>query len=426
MLLIYFQNLYIKINGKLIVQIFLLFTFIFLINNKKIYIKTYKEKTFLSLRKLILKLNVFAKYRQAKYILFSDFFGSRYCSDINAYSLFDYYLKNDLDEAYYIINNESELYKDLQTENKIKNLIIYNDDEIIYEKLFNYLLNSKIIIQSYVILEFQYIVNNVPYLKYLYINHGITYFKNNIVSPELIYLNEDKRNIISSSRYEYNIFINKFNYSSKYIYKAGLPRYEMYQNIEFKESEKDCILISFTYRSYNSTYYENSLYRRNIIKLLEDDSLITFLQENNIELIYAPHHNELFLRQNCIHTNFKYAKLAGQKELTKYIKKCSLLITDFSSISFAFMYQFKPILFYLIDYNETISVKEHKCMDPNNKLYFGNVFFEQDLLINQIKKYSNKKFKIDKNLINDYKSVFYLRKNICKRISKIISKIVNR
>ena len=118
------------------------------------------------------------------------------------------------------------------------------------------------------------------------------------------------------------------------IYKAGLPRYEIYQNIEFKESEKDCILISFTYRSFNSTYYENSLYIQNIIKLLEDDSLITFLQENNIELIYAPHHNELIFILGSFFCNclIIYEELSVEKSfiniISKFIK--SWFWTDFT------------------------------------------------------------------------------------------------
>lgn len=51
------------------------------------------------------------------------------------------------------------------------------------------------------------------------------------------------------------------------------------------------------------------------------------------------------------------------------------------------MFQNKPILYYLIDYNDTIKIKERKCMNPANKLYFGNSFLNQDELIDKIKYY---------------------------------------
>ena len=238
-------------------------------------------------------------------------------------------------------------------------------------------------------------------------------------------MNEDKRNIITSSPYEYNIFVNKFNYSNKYIYKAGLPRYDLYKKIKKDDSEKNCILVSFTYRTFNSSYFEKSLYKQNIIRLLNNNLLIKFLKNKKVDLIYIPHHNELFLHKNYNQINFKYAKIKGQESLTKYIKKCSLLITDSSSISFAFMFQLKPTLFYLIDYNDTINISENKYMDPNNILFFKNSFLRQESLIKKIKYFVKKRFSIGKKLRNNYKSVFYFRKNICKRISYIINNIIN-
>lgn len=100
------------------------------------------------------------------------------------------------------------------------------------------------------------------------------------------------------------------------------------------------------------------------------------------------------------------------------------MVTDFSSISFAFMYLKKPILFYLLDYNDTIHVKEKKCMDPNNKLFFGNSFLGQNELIKKIKYYVRKKFKIKQSLINKYDSVFYYKDNISQRIFDIINELI--
>lgn len=413
-------------NNKLILKIFVILFVIFLLNNNKLFVKTHEEIKNSNVRKLIKKLKAYEKYRQPKYLIFSDFYGSKFCSDINAFTLFEYYLNNNIDDAYYIINNESDLYQNLKRENKTKNLILINGRENIYDKLFNYILNSKIIIQSYVFVDFHYIVNNITFLKYLYINHGITYFKNNFVASELMYLNEEKRNIITSSPYEYNIFINKFNYSDKYIYQAGIARYDKYETMTLNEREKDCILVSFTYRSYNNTIYEKSLYRENIRKLLNNETLINFLKNRNIDLLYIPHHNELYLKKKYNRINFQYAKLVEQINLTYYIKKCSLLITDFSSISFAFMFQYKPVLFYLLDYNDTININEKVCMNPNNKLFFGNVFLERNSLIKKVEYYAKRNFKIKKKLQEDYSSVFYFRKNICQRISFIIQNIINK
>jgi len=384
-----------------------------------------KSKEDENIKNLINKLNSYEKLRKPKYIIFSDYYSSKYCSDINAYTVFDYFLKKNYSNAYYIINIESDLYKNLYEQNKTDNLIIINTTENIYDILFPFILNSKIIVHSYVIYDFQYIINKVSYLRYFYINHGITYFKSNFISPEFRYVKEEKRNIITSSPYEYNIMINKFNYSPNYIYKAGIARYDLYKTIDINKTEEDCILVTFTYRMYNNTYYKNSLYRKNLIKFLNNDSLIEFLRNRNINLVFVPHHNELFLNKTYKKSRMKYAKMGDQNSLTKYIKQCSLLITDFSSISFAFMFQNKPILYYLIDYNDKIKFKERRCMNPDNELYFGNSFLDQDKLIDKIKYYVRNKYKIKKSLKNKYKSVFYYRENITQRIFDIIIGLVS-
>ena len=399
--------------------------FIILINNKIIrFDKSNKNNnTNENVKNFIRKLKSCKRFRKPKYIIFSDYYISKYCSDINAYTVFDYFLKKNYSNAYYIINIESELYKNLYEQNKTDNLIIINTTENIYSNLFPFILNSKILVQSYVIYDFQYIINKVSYLKYFYINHGITYFKSNFISSEFRYVNEEKRNIITSSPYEYDILLNKFNYSPSYIYKAGIARYDLYKTIK---SEEDCILVSFTYRMYNNVYYQNSLYKKNLKKLLNNDSLIRFLRNKNINLVFVPHHNELFLNKTFRQSRMKYAKIGDQNSLTKYIKQCSLLITDFSSISFAFMFQNKPILYYLIDYKDKIKFKERKCMNPDNKLYFGNAFLNLDKLIDKIKYYVRKNYKIKKSLKKKYESVFYYRENITQRIFNIINGLISR
>ena len=68
-------------------------------------------------------------------------------------------------------------------------------------------------------------------------------------------MNEDKRNIIVSSPYEYDFYKNKLKYRDKYMHKAGLPRYDKLNLAQKNISENKCILISFTYRKYSNIIY---------------------------------------------------------------------------------------------------------------------------------------------------------------------------
>ena len=211
-------------------------------------------------------------------------------------------------------------------------------------------------------MDIQKVVSRVSYLKYLFITHAIGYFKTKIISIQFNNLRKDKRNIIISSPFEYEKYKNQLKYSESYMHKAGLPRYDRFKKIKKKKYERKCILIAFTYRSYNNDIYENSLFKKNLEKLLSNKNLIDFLKTKNIDLIYIPHHYDTLRNRTFNFKNFPYIQYKKQENLEYYIDQCSLCITDFSSVSFDFMFQNKPVLFYLIDKNDKNEFLEKKCM----------------------------------------------------------------
>ena len=399
-------------------------------NNNKTYnnpVKFNIKYRFSSFSGLINQLNKDSNIRQAKYLIFFDFYTNPYCNDINSYLLFEYYIKNNETDAYYVINTGTDLYKELYKKNKTKNLIPINSYGNLFQVIYPYLLNSKILVNSYIDLNMQKIISKVKYLKYLFLTHAIGYFKTRIISEQFIYLNEDKRNIIISSPYEYDFYKNKLKYKDKYMHKAGLLRYDKLNLAQKNISENKCILISFTYRKYSNIIYNKSLYKKNLEILLNNTSLISFLKSKNIDLIYIQHHFD-FKRKRPFNPNiFPYVKYRNQTFLSHYIQQCSLFITDFSTISFDFMFLEKPVLFYLIDLKDNINFEEKEYMkfDKTKDLYFENAFTEQETLIEKIKDYAINDFKLKDELKKKYNSMFFYKTNITERIVQIINNITN-
>ena len=211
---------------------------------------------------LINNLNNYSIYREPKYILLFDYFDSPVCEDFNAYIIFEYYKNKSFYDAYYILNEETELYKCLSKENKTTNIIPYKNNQNL-NHLFPFLLNSKIIIQSYTDVKFQKIASRVKYIKFLYICHAVNYFKIYTIKYQILNVVKRKQNIILSSPYEYNLFKKLNLYDEKSMHKGGLARYDRLNNIKKNSSEKECILISFTYRAFNNSVYEKSLFKKN-------------------------------------------------------------------------------------------------------------------------------------------------------------------
>ena len=211
------------------------------------------------------------------------------------------------------------------------------------------------------------------------------------------------------------------------MHKAGLPRYDRLSSIKINRFEKKCILFSFTYRKYNNNIYNKSLLKKNIESLLSDKSLIDFLKLRNIDLIYIQHHFD-FLRKRPFNPNkFPYIKYRNQTFLSHYIEHCSLLVTDFSTISFDFMFLNKPVLFYLIDIEDNIEFEEKEYMkyDKNNNIFFGMDFKDKSSLIKKIKYFIDRNFILENKLKKKYESIFYYKKNITGRVIDIINKIIS-
>ena len=273
----------------------------------------------------------------------------------------------------------------------------------------------------------QYIAAYVSYIKFLKINHGIKYFKVLYAKTEFIKELGNKTNVICSSPFEYELYINDLKYNPKFIHNASLTRFERFQYIKKNKKENKCILVSFTYRSYNKFVFEKSEYKKNIENFLNNKELIQILINRNIELIYIPHHHDIELGKEYNQSSYKYCKLSNQSNLEHYIEQCSLFITDFSSISFDFMFQNKPVLFYFIDINDkNANIEKQFMRESNDTLYFGNYFSKQYLLIDKIKYYVNNDFNIGPILMKKYESIFFLKNNIFKKIHEIINNIVKR
>ena len=277
-------------------------------------------------------------------------------------------------------------------------------------------------------MDIQRVVSKVSYLKYLFITHALGYFKTKVISVQFNNLIMNKRNIIVSSSYEFEKYKKILKYNESYMYKAGLPRYDRFKLTHKNISENNCILISFTYRKYNNEIYKDSLLKKNLEKLLNDTTLISFLKNKSIDIIYIQHHYDN-LRQRPFNPNeFKYIQYKNQTFLSHYIEQCSLFITDFSTICFDFMFLNKPVLFYLIDLKDKINFEEREYMkyDKNNNIYFGNVFSEQNSLIEKIEYYTNRNFELEDKLKKKYESIFYYKKNITEKIFNIINNIIQK
>ena len=395
----------------------------------KYYYQKYYEEHYLDNFDMLTFFHNFNKYSlnfEKKKILLFDYIDSDVCEDINAYTIFQYYQKMNNNDAYYFINGNSNFYKSLIEQNKTKNIVPLKDQNDI-ETLIPFFYETKIIVQSFASHIIQYYISRIKHIKFLYLTHAVNYFKTNTIIIELEKIVKKKQNIILTSPYEYNLYKKINLYEEKAMHPAGLPRYDRLVNSKKNESENDCILISFTFRNYNNSVFEKSYYKERLEELLSDEDLLNYLEKRNIDLVYTQHHFDVFRGRKLNETLFPKVKFKTQKFLRKYIEQCSLCITDISSISFDFMFQNKPVLFYYLDIDDPYNFtdKQYMKIDQDNSIYYDNVFESKYELVDKIKYYVDRKFELDENLKAKYKNMFYCKVNITQKIVNIISSITN-
>ena len=99
--------------------------------------------------------------------------------------------------------------------------------------------------------------------------------------------------------------------------------------------------------------------------------------------------------------NTTYIKFINQNEISEFLAKTNLIVTDFSSIVFDIMYRRKPFIIYVPDSNDP-KIKDIYTNDyyeliesmNNGTIYFENKFFNIDEAINKIIYYINNNFTI--------------------------------
>lgn len=161
----------------------------------------------------------------------------------------------------------------------------------------------------------------------------------------------------------------------------------------------------------------------NTIKLLSNKKLNNLLKKN-ITLLYTFHHElKKYINLKNFETlkNYKNIKRINQSQIFESLAKSNLLISDFSSIFFDFIYQKKPVVLFVPDSDDPnikdIYIQEYYDIInglKNDSIAFKNKFFVLEKEINKIVYYIKNNFTIELKLKNFYNSFHLNTKNNTK------------
>ena len=367
-----------------------------------------------------------AKTTQDTYVLF-DSLSDASIECIDAYSLFCYMKANNY-KAYYIMLKDNRLYNNLKINNKLENIIalekpIKQDEKAFKQALNHILIKTKAVITSFgESAGYNRFFKSNPYWQYVFIQHGQICLKQSVMNNKYIYPEKFDKFLISSEN-ERNIFLNSGFKDDKFI-KVGLPRWDLLTTSN-KAKEKS-ILFMFTWRKLDQQKFEKSMYKKNLLSLLHNQQLLDYLKHNNIKLYFAPHHalkNNSDIDFDAINSNIE--EIPSTK-ISEAIKNCSMLVTDFSSVVFDFMFQDKPVICYGLDLGDKIlsrnEQKDLRLLQDKQETFPNIIFSEQDV-INKIKYYVENNFNVEAENLNKYSKYFYTKENIRQKIAKALENL---
>ncbi|MGY3416634.1 CDP-glycerol glycerophosphotransferase (TagB/SpsB family)/GT2 family glycosyltransferase [Bacillus mycoides] len=271
--------------------------------------------------------------------------------------------------VYYLIDKKSPDYAKVK---KLGHVIpFYSLKHIIYSMNAKYIFSSdnvNILLPS-----------NIKHLRKatrVFIQHGI-------ILPgrveNVYHSNKDLADyILTSSNLETQIIKNHFGYNNEEILNCGLPRFDTLQN---KEKEKR-IMMTFTWRKniQNLDQLMESKYFKTIQSLLNNSKFIDVLEMNDIILDVCLHPRTCQLLEKDTSGIVESLKTSSNIEIHNFnkvdvrelIERSSMMLTDYSSISFDFVYLEKPIINYLFQNNTPISEGNIENVLPGYVSYSEN------------------------------------------------------
>ena len=317
-------------------------------------------------------------------------------------------------KAHYMTINKNLLQK-IKPDNYLYNYIIkggfINGDFI--EKYFSLFLRLKVVISGAEYLSFDNLFYYIEYITFISLTHGLNYFKTGLFKT---YYGRNRYHKLVISNSKKLIYLAVQNgWEEKDLIKICLPKWDKIN--EFKKrniTTNKSIFFFFTWRVWNKNITDEmkikSIYFQNIIELINNKILNEFLNKKGITINFCLHHMlEIFVNKlNLRNRKIKYIK---QNEIFQNIMKSSLLVTDFSSIIFEFIYQKKPYIMYIPD-SEDPNIDIFYDKDYFNlikrlkdgSVFFMNKYFSINHVVDKIIYYINNDFNLEQNLTDFYDS----------------------
>ncbi|GDY27286.1 hypothetical protein AHAT_31760 [Agarivorans sp. Toyoura001] len=245
--------------------------------------------------------------------------------------------------------------------------------------------------------------------KRVMLNHGVGFLKNGkqFYHKTIFPLNSQ---IMALSPKHKAIFTEEYGYEDSEVVIAGYPRFDGMTDLSAEAKWPNLIVYMPTFRddeqNLGDAFQETELFKQTKA-LLNSDSFKQHLEDNDAHIAVYLHQNIQKYSQYLDPFSSPRIHILRQGELsvTELLRMGKLLITDYSSVFFDFVYMNKPFISYQFDCEKFIGARKNKAfidirrdlpgyvadtpaeLEEKIKMVFANQFIPQDDHLLKIKEY---------------------------------------
>lgn len=192
----------------------------------------------------------------------------------------------------------------------------------------------------------------------VYLQHGVAAMKKFGISNQSY--GKAIRKFVVSSEFEKNLLVKNRQFWEDEIAVTGLSRYD--KLTAENGLGQNYIWMMPTWRDWlveSVEQFRNSMFYKSYCDLLQNQHLLKSLREKNCRIVFSLHnefekYKPLFESLAC-----DVVEISDQHEVavSRRIKECSMIVTDYSSIIFDVVYLHKPALFFQFDQDAYIRAR---------------------------------------------------------------------
>ena len=263
--------------------------------------------------------------------------------------------------------------------------------------------------------------------KFVCLQHGVTFWKFTERSGRTFALTNVVN--VSSERekafLEANIPPRAPTYTFPRYVIAGLPRFDLLKDERESGRRTRTVFVMFTWRyAFNNgeNCFQRSQYLLSIKRFLSKEN-IKRLAQKNVRIVLAPHHHLVTqISGLCFDVD---VETASADSISYWIRHADCCVTDYSSISFDFVFLHKPTIYWLLDYGDSIlenTDREELKFARKQAGNFFNCVDTADMVIDMIEYYADRDFTLEPEKCAIGDTFFAYKTDISRRLYEALEK----